>query len=95
MVNLKNYILKSYYDQASQFKENLKKFYDSEDWENYAIVAHAMKSCSKNIGAMNFSEQALLHETAAKDENDDVITADFDSFYANYESLLKIVEGML
>lgn len=88
-------ILQSYYDQASQFKENLKKFYDSEDWENYAIVAHAMKSCSKNIGAMNFSEQALLHETAAKDENDDVITADFDSFYANYESLLKIVEGML
>lgn len=88
-------ILQSYYDQAAQFKENIKTFYADEDWENYAIVAHAMKSCSKNIGAMNFAEQALLHETAAKDENDDVITQDFDSFYANYESLLKIVEGML
>lgn len=45
---------------------NLKQFFNEEDWKNYEITVHALKSTSLMIGAVSLSEEAKALEMAAK-----------------------------
>ncbi|MCR5734594.1 MAG: hypothetical protein K6G22_08320 [Lachnospiraceae bacterium] len=67
----------------------------SEAWSSYAIVAHAVKSSSKSIGAMNFSALSLEMEKAAKAENADYIRDNFSYYYESYEKVLKRLEEIM
>ena len=69
--------------------EEVKKSYDAEDWKNYRILVHALKSTSLVIGAENFSAQAKAQEFAAKDEDIDELKKNHEEFIINYEKLLK------
>lgn len=42
----------------------LEQHFKAEDWKNYTIEAHALKSSSKQIGAMELSELAAQMEQA-------------------------------
>ncbi|MCI7132045.1 MAG: ATP-binding protein [Lachnospiraceae bacterium] len=57
--------LKLYLDEYQEKKEKLEGFFLEEDLENYQIVAHAVKSTSKLIGANDLSEMARMMEEAA------------------------------
>lgn len=51
---------------SSDKQEKLEQFFAHEDWENYRIIVHALKSTSLTIGATHLSEQAKALEQAAK-----------------------------
>lgn len=57
-------ILQSYAYDAQE--EDIQKYYDAEDWTNYATLMHSVKSTSKTIGANEVSEMAKEMELAAK-----------------------------
>lgn len=61
--------LKMYCSMKEDKKVNIEKSYQEEDWENYRIYVHALKSTSLSIGAQKLSEQALKLETAAKQDD--------------------------
>ena len=42
----------------------MQQSFEEEDWGNYRIQAHALKSASLSIGARELSEQARLLEMA-------------------------------
>ena len=48
----------------------------AQDWENYRISAHSLKSNSKTIGAAELSEAAAKLEVAAKENEADTIRRD-------------------
>ena len=56
------------HDFCSEYPEKARElicFYEVENWDDYRIRIHALKSIAKTIGADDLSEQALKLETAA------------------------------
>ena len=68
--------------------EELARFFRSEDWKNYGIRAHTVKSTSRMIGAQALSEQARMLEAAAKEGSVDRIREAHAPFLEAYGTLL-------
>lgn len=88
-------IIATYYEQGLSYINQVKEFYEAKDWHNYRIVVHALKSSSKNIGAVNFSEESLKQEMAAKEADETFITSTFDQYYDNLLSLMDVVKNII
>lgn len=58
--------LKMYCDMMPEKKERIEQCFGKEDWENYTIAVHALKSTSLSVGAKRLSEKALALELAGK-----------------------------
>lgn len=67
----------------------LKELYEKQDWENYQIQVHALKSTSRSIGAVEVSEQAKQLEQAAKERDISYIKEHHDEMMKKYEELLE------
>ncbi len=72
--------------------ERLNGFFEQEDWENYRILVHALKSTSLTIGAEALSEQARLLEMAAKKDEVDYIKKKHVSTMEEYVRLLRQIK---
>ncbi len=68
--------------------DDLGKCYREEDWENYRILVHALKSTSLSIGAAGLSEQAKALESAAKETNISYIKENHEKVMTEYQNLL-------
>ncbi len=88
-------ILNDYCTEGRDYQEKLRKCREEEDWKNYAVYVHAVKSSSKTIGAEDFSEEARMHEMAAKEGNISVIHDDWDTFCANFEQVIREAESII
>ena len=65
--------VKKYHDTIDEKADELQRFYEDEDWENYCTKVHALKSTSRLIGAMEVSEKAAeLEELSNKKESDKI-----------------------
>ena len=76
-------------------KEQVEQQSSSENFANYRIKAHAMKSTLRSIGSALY-EQALKLETAGRDEDIDTImeeTAYFCERYLNTSEKLREITG--
>ena len=60
--------------------------YAEEDWKNYTIKVHALKSSARLIGAAAFGEEAQLLENAGKAEDIEYIRGHHEAFMAKYRS---------
>lgn len=78
-------------NQAMEYLPKLEEHFKAEDWKQYAVVAHALKGNSLNIGASNFSKYSLQHEMAGKEENAEFIKKE----YAGYVQALKALMDKL
>lgn len=86
-----------YREMLASYLENQKyddimKCCQQEDWENYRILVHALKSTSLSIGAAGLSEQAKALETAAKESDFAYIKENNGKVMADYQSLLAGLE---
>ena len=61
--------LKMYCDMMPEKKERLEECFEKEDWDDYTIAVHALKSTSLSIGAKILSDKALALEMAGKERN--------------------------
>lgn len=78
-------------DKASQ----LKHFLAEEDWDNYRITVHALKSISLTIGAAHLSGEAKALEMAAKEGNMDYIRSHHDGVMDEYKELTDHLKEIL
>ncbi|HAG69404.1 MAG TPA: hypothetical protein DCL38_05465 [Lachnospiraceae bacterium] len=58
-------VLELFYDTLSVKAREIEDFYENEDWENYKIKVHALKSSARIIGAGELSARAAEMEAAA------------------------------
>ncbi|MBD5520163.1 MAG: response regulator [Lachnospiraceae bacterium] len=86
-------MLASYLDNKRDAE--LEDYYKQEDWENYRIAVHALKSTSLSIGAVNVSEKAKAMETAAKENDTSYLTANHEDLMKDYSGLLSQIDGVL
>jgi DegV family protein with EDD domain len=80
-------VLKIFHDSEEAKSAELNGFYDEEDWENYTIKIHALKSSARLIGAMALSEAAAKLEAAGKEGNPEYIKAHHEAFMQDYAEL--------
>ena len=88
-------ILSSFCKQALKYLPQLDEHFKNRDWKQYAIIAHGLKGNALNIGAENFSKLSLQHERAAKEENTDFITAEYEKYITTLKSLVDKIEKMI
>lgn len=77
-------VLKIFYDSIEENSAAIKAFYESEDYENYTIKVHALKSSAKLVGITELSEKARLLEDAGKAKDIDYIKEHHDSMMSDY-----------
>ena len=81
-----------YREMIAEYLKNDKRtamedYFAQEDWENYRIIVHALKSTSLTIGAADLSEQAKKLEMAAKSGDVDYIRAHHGAMLEEYTIL--------
>ena len=78
-------ICHNFYDTAKMRIEMIRDAYGKEDYDNYTIQVHALKSSARLIGAFELSEEALELETAGRESNIDLIKNNTAEVLVKYE----------
>ncbi len=81
-----NSVLRIFYDSIQDKYDKIRLFYDNEDWENYIIAVHALKSSSRLVGALSLGKDAENLEMAGKEGNFDYIRDNHDSVLEEFIS---------
>lgn len=84
-------VLKEYYQAIEKKKELIHKYEQMEEWKAYTVEVHALKSASRQIGALELAGEAERMEKAGKEADAELIhkcTPDLLTLYENYQSIL-------
>ena len=79
-------LLKVFYESIQKNAKEIDGYYKTEDWKDYTIKVHALKSSARLIGATKFGEEAQSLENAGKCEDIDYIREHHEEFIAKYIS---------
>lgn len=85
-------ILREYARSIPKKTKLIQQHFEEKNWKNYTIEAHALKSFSKQAGAMELSELAAQMEQAGNDNDINFILAHHGEMlqrYQEYESILE------
>lgn len=91
--NRDNYleILTSQRDGGEELLEQVQRLFQEEDWKNYTIVVHGIKSSMMSIGAVKLSELAKGLEFAGKREEFSYIKNEHDVMVKEFRRVMKIL----
>lgn len=84
-------IIRTYADGDK--RKEMQHCFDTQDWEQYRILVHALKSTSLSIGANDLSKQAKELEVAARDENIAFIQSRHNDCMQKYSELLDKIHA--
>ncbi len=84
-------LLNEYAVSYQEKSEKIKESFSKEDWKEYGVYVHALKSTSKMIGAMELSELAAKLEAAANNSDIDTIKGKQDLMMKRYEAVAKAI----
>ena len=82
-------IARSY--RKNDLTEKLEKFYEQEDYENYRIKVHSLKSSSLNIGAINMSKLATEMDASIKKGDTHYVILNNENLMKEYK---RIITGL-
>lgn len=85
-------ILQDYCSESRKSKSLLEECMKKQDWKNFAVYVHSVKSSSKTIGAVDFSDEALKLEMAAKEGNIKIIQKEWPEFCVHFEQVIREAE---
>ncbi len=88
-------VLEVYLNGARERTGEIGTSYDNENWEDYAVYVHALKSTSKMIGALKLSGTAADMEAAADERNIEFIKRDHEDMMAQYECVVNAIRSAL
>ena len=91
--NQKNYleILTSQRDSGKDTLEQVQNLFEAEDWKNYVIVVHGIKSAMMSIGAVKLSEMAKALEFAGKGEDFGFIRREHDVMITEFKRVMQLL----
>jgi len=88
-------LLTKFTHDAAQKEADISSCFDKEDYDNYHILVHSLKSTSKMIGAGSLSEQAKCAEEASKSHNAEYITEHQEELLDLYRKTVQCIEDVL
>lgn len=80
-------VLQSY--ASGKLRGEIVAYYEKEDWKNYCVKVHALKSTSLNIGAVELSEFAKALENASRNGDVDFVRSQHENILKEYDELLE------
>lgn len=84
-------LLGEYAGSSPEKMRDLQRFFEKHDWDNYAILAHALKSTSKTIGADALSQVAARAEQAAKEGDAASVGQCHARMMAQYDQVVEAI----
>ena len=87
-------VVKDYLSAIERKAKEIKKYEVEENIEMYTIEVHALKSASRQIGAIALGKYSEKMETAGKLGKLDVIHAGTDSLIEQYNSIKFMLQGV-
>lgn len=92
--NQKNYleILETHRDSSMEMLQQTEDFLKAEDWKNYVIVVHGIKSSMMSIGAVKLSEMAKALEFAGKAEDYAFIRQNHEPMTIEFKRVMKLLD---
>lgn len=88
-------ILKLAVEYGEEQINNLKKYKETKDYNNYTILVHSLKSNAKNIGADNIANLAQQLETHGKCEDYSYIDDNSEQLLNAYHDVLQDITMVL
>lgn len=85
-------VLKDYYHLISKKAELIDRYEKNEDWHNYTIEVHALKSASRQIGAITLSDMAAALEQAGNENDGETIHAQTPCLLEKYMEYSRILQ---
>jgi HPt (histidine-containing phosphotransfer) domain-containing protein len=85
-------MLKEYLNSGKA--EAMRQYFAAQDWENYRITVHALKSTSLTIGAVELSEQAKALEMACKENNITYLQDNHTGVLKRYERFADALQAV-
>ncbi|MBR6223929.1 MAG: DegV family EDD domain-containing protein [Lachnospiraceae bacterium] len=82
-------VLEMYYESLKSETEELDGYFASQDWENYIIKVHSLKSSSRLVGLDELGEKAYSLEKAGTEENFGYIMDYHKKIMADFRSYIK------
>lgn len=82
-------------ESAGEKHAAIREAWQQQDWADYQIRVHALKSTARQIGANELSDLALQQELAAKDRHIPEIEAGADNLLQKYEQTALLLRVML
>ncbi|MBR6237626.1 MAG: response regulator [Lachnospiraceae bacterium] len=92
-VALYNRIVEDYYRSGADKAKALDAAYKTEDWQDYTIKVHALKSSSRQIGAMELGDMAERLEKAGHEDDLDTINENHAGLMEKFDILLGKLSG--
>lgn len=87
-------LLVKFASDADRKQEEISSFFQQQDWENYRIMVHALKSTARMIGAGALSDLARDLEDAAKDLNAEYIGTHHDNLLFRYRETVQSIRSI-
>jgi CheY-like chemotaxis protein len=88
-------LLELYYMDGQEKCELIERLAKEQDYKNYEIEVHALKSASANVGAFELSDLAKEQEFAAKEQRFGQIESGVGRLLSEYRFILHEMEGVL
>ena len=80
--------------QGREKRAEIASLYERENWPDYAVKVHALKSTSLTIGAEALSAQAKELELAGKRGDEDFIRANHPALMDAYDAICAQLAGV-
>ncbi len=87
-------MLRMFCAQGREKRAEIVSLYEQENWPDYAVKVHALKSTSLTIGAEKLSAQAKALELAGKQGDVDYIREHHSGLLSGYEELCARIAGL-
>lgn len=84
--------LKDFLKTAPARIEEIKRLFEQQDYDNYTIKVHALKSAARLVGAVTLSEMAAHLEQCGKDGQFAVIQEETEQLLSQYQRILMLKE---
>ena len=81
-------VIKVYVKGYTASRTRLEEYLATGDVKNYGIEAHGLKSSSKSIGAIEFSDYAKTFEMACKNDNWEYVKDNHSAFLTDYDKII-------
>ncbi len=88
-------VLEEFCNQMDTYIPQFGELFKDEKWADYAVVAHAIKSNSRTIGANAFADVSFKHECAGKTGDVTYIRDNYEEYTQQLRELVLSVRKML
>ena len=94
-IDMYNDTLKDFLDLSEERLNNIEKYKNAGDMENYAIEVHAMKGDSKYLGFTKLAELSLEHQLKSQDGDIDYVNDNYDELMKEAKRIVKVCNEYL